>query len=231
VDARVIVPRSFIAELLTSGALDAWLSAPKRVLDMCTGSGCLGILAALRYSEARVDAADISADALAVAQINVARYELQARMRLLKADGWANLAAQAAKAWAAEPAHHDARYDLIVCNPPYVNARSMAALPAEYRAEPALALDGNAHGGTDGMDFVRRLLADAPRHMREGAVLVLEIGHERPHFEAAFATLQRQAVWLEVSAGANQVLLLTREALLGRDGVGQLDARLRILST
>ncbi len=198
VDERVIIPRSLIAELLVGGGLDYWLQASTHtVLDLCTGNASLAIIAASVYPEVVVDAADISQDALDVASINVQRHGLKERIRLLHSDGLANL---------------PGGYDLIVCNPPYVNAHSMAALPPEYRHEPRIALDGNAQGGSDGMDFVRTLLRDAPHHMNPGAVLVLEIGNERPYFEAAFPSLD--AVWLETSAGEDQVLLLTREALL-----------------
>ncbi|MDO9195811.1 50S ribosomal protein L3 N(5)-glutamine methyltransferase [Rhodoferax sp.] len=198
VDERAIVPRSFIAELLVNGAIDYWLSeSTRRVLDLCTGNGSLAVLAAMTYPDVTVDAADISADALAVARINVDKHGLQDRISLLVSDGLANVRGP---------------YDLILCNPPYVNATSMAALPAEYHAEPALALDGNAAGGSDGMDFIRGLLRDAPAHMNEHGVLVLEIGNEREHFEAAFPRLG--AIWLETSAGEDQVLLLTRDALL-----------------
>lgn len=193
VDERAIVPRSFIAELLADGSIDPWLSDRTRaVLDLCTGNGSLAVLAAMAYPEVHVDAADLSPDALAVARINVERHALHARIRLVQSDGLAALPGP---------------YDLILCNPPYVNARSMAQLPAEYRAEPELALAG----GADGMDFIRGLLRDAPACMGEQAVLVLEIGNEREHFERAFPRLE--AVWLETSAGADQVLLLTREAL------------------
>jgi ribosomal protein L3 glutamine methyltransferase len=193
VDERVIVPRSLIAEVLAEGLIDAWLQAPpRRVLDLCTGSGSLAVLAALAWPGARVDATDLSADALAVAQMNVARHGLAGRIRLAQGDGLA----------AAE-----GRYDLVLCNPPYVNAASMSALPAEYRAEPALALDG----GSDGMDFVRPLLAGVAAQLEAQGALVLEIGHERVFFEAAFPHLQ--PVWLPTSAGDDQVLLLTREAL------------------
>ena len=196
VDERAIVPRSLIAELLVEGAIDPWLSnTTHAVLDLCTGNGSLAVLAALTYPEVHVDACDIAADALAVARINVDKHNLQDRIRLFESDGLAN-------------AHGP--YDLILCNPPYVNTQSMAALPAEYRAEPALALAG----GSDGMDFIRGLLQAAPLHMSEQAVLVLEIGNERGHFEAAFPALE--AIWLETSAGEDQVLLLTREALLMR---------------
>jgi ribosomal protein L3 glutamine methyltransferase len=194
VDERAIVPRSFIAELLADGGIDPWLGEETaRVLDLCTGNGSLAVLAAMAYPDVAVDAADISADALEVARINVDKHGLAERIRLLQSDGL-----QAVQG----------PYDLILCNPPYVNAASMAALPPEYRAEPQLALAG----GADGMDFIRGLLRDAPARLGEHAVLVLEIGNERAHFEAAFPRLE--AVWLETSAGADQVLLLTREALL-----------------
>ncbi|MDN4587942.1 50S ribosomal protein L3 N(5)-glutamine methyltransferase [Xenophilus aerolatus] len=195
VDERAIVPRSFIAELIADGSIDPWLSdCTQAVLDLCTGNGSLAVLAAMAWPEVRVDAADISPPALEVAAINVARHALDARITLRESDGLAALSGP---------------YDLILCNPPYVNARSMAALPAEYRAEPELALAG----GEDGMDFVRQLFADAPSRMTEAAVLVLEIGNERDHFEAAFASLE--VVWLETSAGDEQVLLVTRQALAG----------------
>jgi ribosomal protein L3 glutamine methyltransferase len=197
VDERVIVPRSLIAELLVDGGIDYWLQpATQAVLDLCTGNGSLAVIAASVYPDVTVDAADISQDALDVARINIHRHGLEQRIALLASDGLKNLGAC---------------YDLILCNPPYVNARSMASLPPEYRAEPVIALDGNQSGGTDGMDFIRALFKDAPRHMHPGAVLVLEIGNERPFFEAAFPTLE--VVWLETSAGEDQVLLITREAL------------------
>ena len=194
VDERAIVPRSFIAELLVDGSIDYWLGEhTQQVLDLCTGNGSLAVLAAMTYPEVWVTAADISAPALEVAAINVTRHGLDARITLVESDGLAALPGP---------------YDLILCNPPYVNAGSLAALPAEYRAEPELALAG----GTDGMDFIRTLLAAAPAAMSERAVLVLEIGNEREHFEAAFPSLE--AVWLETSAGDDQVLLLTRETLV-----------------
>jgi ribosomal protein L3 glutamine methyltransferase len=194
VDERSIVPRSFIAELLVDGGIDPWLGEhTARVLDLCTGNGSLAVIAAMAYPEVAVDAADISADALAVARINVDKHGLQDRIRLLQSDGLEAV---------------QGPYDLFLCNPPYVNAQSMAGLPAEYRAEPALALAG----GADGMDFIRRLLREAPAHMSEQAVLVLEIGNERGNFEAAFPRLE--VVWLETSAGEDQVLLVTRDSLL-----------------
>ena len=163
-----------------------------RVLDLCTGNGSLAILAAMAYPDVQVDAADISLEALAVARINVDIHELQARITLMESDGLAACPGP---------------YDLILCNPPYVNAVRMAALPAEFRAEPALALAG----GQDGMDFIRSLFLNAARHMSENAVLVLEIGNERENFERAFPELE--PLWFETSAGPDQVLLLTRQQL------------------
>ncbi len=197
VDERVIVPRSFIAELLADGegvgTLDTWLSdETQRVLDLCTGNGSLAVIAAMAYPDVTVDACDLSQDALAVARINVDRHKLGERVKLFASDLFENV---------------PGRYDLIVCNPPYVNSASMAALPAEYLAEPALALAG----GDDGMNLVRRILADSPSHMNDDAVLVLEIGNERAHFEHAFRRLE--VAWLETSAGDDQVLLVTRDAL------------------
>jgi len=197
VDERAIVPRSFIAELLVQaeGAdnLDPWLREDtRRVLDLCTGNGSLAVIAAMVFPEVTVDAVDLSADALAVAKINIAKHGLQDRITLRVSDGLSKVSGP---------------YDLILCNPPYVNATSMAVLPAEYLAEPTLALAG----GTDGMDFIRKLLHDAPAHMAPLAVLVIEIGNERENFEAAFPRLE--VFWLETSAGDEQVLLITREAL------------------
>jgi ribosomal protein L3 glutamine methyltransferase len=200
VDERVIIPRSFIAELLVDGSIDPWLGEHTvAVLDLCTGNGSLAVIAALTYPDTRVTGADISPEALQVAAINVARHGLEDRIALVQSDGLAALPGP---------------FDLVLCNPPYVNAASMAALPPEFRAEPALALDGNATGGNgtgDGMDFVRALLRDLPTKLSPRGVLVLEIGHERAFFEAAFPHLE--PVWLETSAGADQVLLLTREDL------------------
>jgi ribosomal protein L3 glutamine methyltransferase len=193
VDQRAIVPRSFIAELIADGGFDAWLSESSReVLDLCTGNGSLAVLAALAWPEVRVTGADLSADALAVARINVERHGLQERIALVESDGLIRCVGP---------------YDLVLCNPPYVNAQSMAALPAEYQAEPELALAG----GIDGMDFIRRLLRDLPSRLSPNGVLVLEIGNEREHFEAAFPQLE--AVWLSTSAGDDQVLLLTSDSL------------------
>jgi len=194
IDERAIVPRSLIAEVLADGTIDAWLSDQTlQVLDLCTGNGSLAVLAALAWPEVQVTGADISTDALAVATINVERHDLQERVKLVHSDGLSAL---------------PGRFDLILCNPPYVCQASMDALPAEYRAEPELALAG----GTDGMDFVRQLFKDAPSRMSEQAVLVLEIGNEIEHFLAAFPELE--VAWLDTSAGDDQVVLITREALL-----------------
>lgn len=201
VDERVIIPRSLIAELMADGSLDYWLKeSTQNVLDLCTGSGSLAILAALTYPEVTVTGSDLSANALAVAHINVAKHELEERIMLVESDGFT-----------APELQTRGPFDLILCNPPYVNAASMATLPPEYRAEPALALDGNTAGSADGMDFVRVLLRDAAQYMSDDAVLVLEIGNERDHFEAAFPHLD--AIWLQTSAGEDQVLLLGRETL------------------
>ena len=194
IDERAIVPRSFIAELIANGGFDDWLGEHTHaVLDLCTGNGSLAVLAAMAWPDITVTGADISPDALAVAQINVERHSLQERITLQLSDGLAQLPGP---------------WDLILCNPPYVNSKSMAHLPEEYRAEPVLALAG----GEDGMDFIRQLLRDAPSRMSENAVLVLEIGNEHAFFEAAFPQLP--VFWLETSAGEDQVLLLTRRALL-----------------
>ncbi len=193
VDSRVIIPRSLIAELLANGSIDPWLHPQtERVLDLCTGNGSLAVLAALTYPEVSVWGLDLSTDALEVAARNVARHHLQDRITLLASDGLA---------------HAPGRFDCILCNPPYVNAQSMESLPPEFQAEPRLALDG----GADGMDFIRRLLQDLPRHLTPQGVLVLEIGHERDHFEAAFPELT--PVWLPCTAGDDHVLLLTAQDL------------------
>lgn len=201
VDERVIIPRSFIAELIANAegaeSIDPWLGEhTRRVLDLCTGNGSLAVLAALAWPDVSVDAADLSPDALAVARINVDRHSLQNRIQLIKSDGWTQLTGC---------------YDLILCNPPYVSRAGMEALPPEYRAEPTISLDGGIQGSDDGMDFVRHLLDHVLDHMNEHAVMVLEIGNEREHFEKAFPTLL--AYWPETTSGEGPVLLLTREAL------------------
>ena len=193
VDERVIIPRSLIAEALFDESIDPWLGEhTTRVLDLCTGNGSLAVLAAMVYPDVVVDAADISLDALTVARINVDKHDLASRITLIASDGLAACTGP---------------YDLILCNPPYVNAASMATLPPEFRAEPALALAG----GADGMDFIRQLFQTVVSYMGENAMLVLEIGHEKRHFNQAFPELE--PLWLDTSAGDEQVMLLTREQL------------------
>ncbi|WP_039050803.1 50S ribosomal protein L3 N(5)-glutamine methyltransferase [Comamonas thiooxydans] len=193
IDERSIVPRSFIAELLADGSIDGWLSDKTvQVLDLCTGNGSLACLAAMAYPEVLVTGADISTDALAVARINVDKHGLQDRVTLLESNGMSQVPGP---------------WDLVLCNPPYVNSDSMGKLPAEYQAEPELALAG----GADGMDFIRRLLEDLPARLSKDAVVVLEIGNEKPYFEAAFPDLP--VFWLDTSSGDEQVLLITEEAL------------------
>ncbi len=194
IDERAIVPRSHIAQLLANGSFDAWLGPhTQRVLDMCTGNGSLAVLAALTYPQTQVTGVDISNDALAVAHINIAKHDMQNRITLIESNGWNALQGQV--------------FDLILCNPPYVNNQSMTALPAEYLAEPDLALAG----GLDGMDFIRTFFAGACVHMSEYAIIVLEIGNERDNFETAFPDLALE--WLETAAGWDQVLLVTKTAL------------------
>jgi len=193
VDERVIVPRSLIAEVIADGSIDEWLSDQTvRVLDLCTGNGSLAVLAAMAYPEVLVVASDLSSDALAVARINVDKHDLAERITLVQSDGLKNV---------------DGQFDLILCNPPYVNAVSMSKLPAEYLAEPNMALAS----GPDGMDFLRGMLLQAANHLTSEGVLVLEIGNEQANFEAAFPNLPVH--WLETSAGDNQVLVMTAEML------------------
>ncbi len=195
VDERVIVPRSFIAELLRE-QLSPWVEEPEavtRALDLCTGSGCLAILTALAFPNAEVDAVDVSKDALDVAAKNVADYGLADRIELIESDLFAAL---------------DSRtYDVILSNPPYVNAESVAALPPEYQAEPALALGS----GEDGLDATRQILATAKAHLNPGGLLVVEIGHNRDVLEAAYPTLP--FIWLDTESGDQFVFLLRREDL------------------
>lgn len=194
-DERAIVPRSLLAEPLAEGTFDALLGRePARVLDLCSGNGSLAVLAALAWPEAQVLGTDLSAEALALARCNVDRHALADRIELRQGDGLQALRV-------------GERFDLVLCNPPYVNARSMAALPAEFRAEPAIALAG----GDDGMEFVRPLLAGLAAHLEPEGALALEIGHERAHFESAFPRLE--ALWLSTSAGDDAVLWLTRDQL------------------
>jgi ribosomal protein L3 glutamine methyltransferase len=192
VDERVIVPRSFIAELLRE-RLRPWVShRVTNALDLCTGSGCLAILLALTFPKARIDATDISQPALAVARRNVAAYRLGARVKLARTDLF--------------PATRK-QYDLIVANPPYVRAAAMRKLPPEYRREPRVALAA----GPDGLAFVRRILDRARDFLRPGGTLVVEVGHNRRGVERAFPRLP--FVWPETSAGDDCVFLLSREDL------------------
>jgi ribosomal protein L3 glutamine methyltransferase len=192
-----IVPRSWIAELITEGALEPWLPADGRALDLCTGNGSLAVLLALSCPDIHVSACDISAPALAVAARNLDRHGLSNQIELFHGDLWSPLP---------DP-NEENRFDLIVCNPPYVNAVSMRALPAEYHAEPALALAG----GEDGMDLIRKIIANAPDYLSERGALVLEIGNEVEHFHKAFP--QIPVIWMDVSAGNEQVLLIQAEDL------------------
>jgi ribosomal protein L3 glutamine methyltransferase len=193
VDERVVVPRSFIAELLREG-LVPWAPRPVlRALDLCTGSGCLAILLALTFPRAAVDATDISSAALAVARKNVKAYRLRRRVRLAQADLFSGLERR--------------QYDLIVANPPYVSAAAMRKLPPEYHSEPRIALAG----GPDGLAFVRRILEGAAEHLRPGGVLVVEVGHKRRGVERAFPRIP--FVWPQTSAGDDCVFLVYRDDL------------------
>ena len=196
VDQRVIVPRSFIAELLRE-ELAPWVADAESIesaLDLCTGSGCLAILAALTFPHAVVDAVDLSADALDVACRNIGDYALTDRVEPIRSDMFAALAGR--------------RYDLILSNPPYVTAKSMSALPQEYLREPEMALAS----GVDGLDHVRVILREAPDHLNDGGLLVVEVGFNREGVEAAFPNLP--LTWAETSAGDGVVFLLTRDELL-----------------
>jgi len=195
VDERVIVPRSFIAELLDE-QFSPWIDDPERIesaLDLCTGSGCLAILTALNFPNATVDAVDLSEDALAVARRNIADYQLEQRVRPVHSDLFNNLTGR--------------RYDLIISNPPYVNAASMAELPTEYRKEPEMALAG----GKDGLDLVRIMLRKAKRHLNPGGILVVEIGHNRDDLEASYPAVP--FTWLDTAAGDEYVFLLNHDEL------------------
>lgn len=192
-----IVPRSWIAELIADGSLEPWLPADGKALDLCTGNGSLAILLALACPDIHVSACDISLPALAVASRNLDRHGLTSQVELFEGDLWDALP---------EP-HEDNRFDLIICNPPYVNANSMNALPAEYHAEPALALAG----GDDGMDLIRKIIAGAPDYLSERGAILIEIGNEYEHFKKAFP--QIPVIWMEVSAGDEQVLLIQAEDL------------------
>ena len=193
VDERVVIPRSFIAEVLHEG-LAPYLPEPASVrsaLDLCTGSGCLAVLLAHAYPEADIDAVDLSADALAVAQRNVSDYGLAGRINLIRSDLFANLPGKT--------------YDLIISNPPYVDAEAMASLPPEYRYEPAMALDG----GADGLDIVRRILAEAPRHLEAAGGLLCEIGRGRELLEDDYPELE--FFWLDTAESEGEVFWLTAD--------------------
>ncbi|MBU3588182.1 50S ribosomal protein L3 N(5)-glutamine methyltransferase [Polynucleobacter sp. 31A-FELB] len=192
-----IVPRSWIAELIVDGSLEPWLPADGKALDLCTGNGSLAILLAMACPDIHVSACDISLPALAVASRNLDRHGLTSQVELFEGDLWDALP---------EP-HEDNLFDLIICNPPYVNANSMNALPAEYHAEPALALAG----GDDGMDLIRKIIASAPEYLSERGAILIEIGNEYEHFKKAFP--QIPVIWMEVSAGDEQVLLIQAEDL------------------
>jgi ribosomal protein L3 glutamine methyltransferase len=192
-----IVPRSWIAELIVAGSLEPWLPADGKALDLCTGNGSLAILLALACPDIHVSACDISLPALAVASRNLDRHSLTSQVELFEGDLWDALP---------EP-HEDNLFDLIICNPPYVNTSSMNALPAEYHAEPALALAG----GDDGMDLIRKIIAGAPDYLSERGAILIEIGNEYEHFKNAFP--QIPVIWMEVSAGDEQVLLIQAEDL------------------
>ena len=192
-----IVPRSWIAELIVDGSLESWLPADGKALDLCTGNGSLAILLAMAYPDIHVSACDISLPALAVASRNLDRHGLTSQIELFEGDLWDAL----------PEAHDDNRFDLIICNPPYVNAHSMNTLPAEYHAEPALALAG----GNDGMDIIRKIIAGAPDYLSERGAIVIEIGNEYENFKKAFP--QIPVIWMEVSAGDQQVLLIQAEDL------------------
>ena len=192
-----IVPRSWIAELIVNGSLESWLPADGKALDLCTGNGSLAILLAMACPDIHVSACDISLPALAVASRNLDRHGLTSQIELFEGDLWDALP---------EP-HDDNRFDLIICNPPYVNANSMNTLPAEYHAEPALALAG----GDDGMDLIRKIIAGARDYLSERGAILIEIGNEYAYFKKAFP--QIPVIWMEVSAGDQQVLLIQAEDL------------------
>ncbi len=197
VDDRVIVPRSFIAELLDE-QLAPWIDDPWAVesaLDLCTGSGCLAIKLALNFQNAQVDAVDLSPDAISVAERNIADYDLHDRVTPILSDAFSKLG--------------DKRYDLIISNPPYVNAESVAALPPEYLHEPEMALGS----GEDGLDFTHIILAEAKKHLTENGILVVEIGHNRDALEAAYPMLP--FTWLDTAAGDEFVFMLRAEDIPG----------------
>ena len=211
VDKRVIVPRSFIAELLGE-QLAPWIADPAAVhstLDLCTGSGCLAVILAKMFRGSRVDAVDLSAPAIAVARRNIARYRLARRINLIESDLFAQLGGK--------------RYDLIISNPPYVTAATMRRLPPEYRREPALALDG----GDDGFDLVDEILRQAAHFLNPKGTLVVEIGHHRRRLEAAYPRLP--FAWPETSGGDDCVFVLSRDDLVVPEALQKRPARRRAI--
>lgn len=196
VDERVIVPRSFIAELLEE-SLSPWIEIPEMIesaADICTGSGCLGILLAHAFPNAAIDVIDISTDAIAVSNINIKNYGLETQVTAIKSDMFTALKGK--------------RYDLIISNPPYVDAPSMSELPAEYRNEPQLALGS----GTAGLDHTHTILKEAHQYLNEDGILVVEIGHNRDALLDAYPDIA--FTWLEVEAGNEFVFMLTKQALM-----------------
>ncbi len=194
VNEHVLVPRSPIAELINSD-FQPWLKQePSHILDMCTGCGCIGIAAALNLPETEVHLTDISTEALAVAHNNIERYSLESRVTAIHSDVFSELAEQ--------------RYDLILSNPPYVDASDLASMPSEYQAEPAIALGS----GDDGLDITRRILREAPRYLKEGGVMVVEVGNSWENLEAAFPRVP--FMWLDFESGGHGVFLMSREELV-----------------
>ncbi|OYY02263.1 MAG: ribosomal protein L3 N(5)-glutamine methyltransferase, partial [Mehylophilales bacterium 35-46-6] len=199
VDERVLIPRSFIAELLVNDGLQPWIEYPELVnsaADLCTGSGCLGVLLADAYPDAEIDVIDISPDAIDVCNINIANYGLQDRVHAIKSDMFSALKGK--------------QYDLIISNPPYVDAPSMAELPAEYRNEPQLALGS----GDAGLDHTHTILREAANYLTDEGILVVEIGHNRDALIEAYPDLP--FTWLEVSSGDAFVFLLTKSQLISQ---------------
>jgi ribosomal protein L3 glutamine methyltransferase len=196
-DERSIVPRSFIAELIVDGHIEPWLPPSAKVLDLCTGNGSLAILMALSCPDAVVSGSDISMQALSLAAKNIDRHNLSEQIEIHQGDLFESLPSP----------NEENLFDLIICNPPYVNATSMANLPTEYHAEPEISLAG----GADGMDIIRKIIANAKDYLKPEGALVLEIGNEAKHFSDAFPEIS--VTWLEVSAGDDQVLLIQAEDL------------------
>ena len=196
-DERSIVPRSFIAELIVDGHIEPWLPPNAKVLDLCTGNGSLAILMALSCPDVEVSGSDISMQALSLAAKNIDRHNLNEQIEIYQGDLFESLPSP----------NEENLFDLIICNPPYVNARSMANLPPEYHAEPEISLAG----GADGMNIIRKIIANAKDYLKPEGALVIEIGNEAKNFSDAFPEIS--VTWLEVSAGDDQVLLIQAEDL------------------